>query len=72
MQFSVVYSDGTWVFKVSSLEDEPDYLEEFEITNLKEAQGIADELVAEIMEMTDDLFDDAEQMDFLTNNEKQS
>ena len=71
MQFSVVYSDGTWVFKVSSLDDEPDYLEEFEITNLKEAQGIADELVAEIMEMTDDLFDDAEQMDFLTNNQKQ-
>lgn len=71
MQFSVVYSDGTWVFKVSSLEDEPDYLEEFEITKLEEAQSIAEELVAEIMEMTDDLFDDDRQIDFLPYNEKQ-
>lgn len=71
MQFTVVYSDGVWSFKVSSLEDEPDYLEEFEITKLEEAQNIADELIAEIMEMTDDIFDDVEQMNFLTNNQKQ-
>ena len=70
MQFTVTYSDGAWAFKVSSLEDEPDYLEEFEITKLEEAQSIADERVAEIMEMTEDIFGDIEEMGLFNNNQK--
>ena len=50
MQFTVEYDDGVWVFTVSSDDDEPEYLEEFEITNLGDAIAAAGELIEEIKE----------------------
>ncbi len=54
VQFSVTYEDGIWVFSVSSLEGEPEYLEEFEITNLGDARSIAEKLVEEIRDLTEE------------------
>lgn len=53
MQFTVEYDDGVWIFNVSSDGDEPDYVEEFEITNLADAKAAAFELIEEIMEMAE-------------------
>jgi hypothetical protein len=50
MQFTVEYDDGVWIFTVTSDDDEPDYLEEFEITNLADAVAAAKELIEEIKE----------------------
>lgn len=50
MQFTVEYSDGAWIFTVASDENEPDYLEEFEITNISDAIAAAKDLIEEIME----------------------
>lgn len=50
MQFQVEYDDGVWVFTVASDDDEPDYLEEFEITNLADAMAAAKDLLQEIQE----------------------
>ncbi len=50
MQFTVEYDDGVWVFTVSSDDDEPDYLEEFEITNIGDAAAADKDLIEEIME----------------------
>jgi hypothetical protein len=46
----VQYDDGVWIFTVASDDDEPDYLEEFEITNLADAKAAAKDLIEEIME----------------------
>lgn len=48
MQFSVQYDDGVWYFEVSSGENEDDYLEEFEITNLADAKAAAADLINEL------------------------
>jgi hypothetical protein len=50
MQFTVEYADGTWLFTVASGDDEPDYLEEFEISNIADARAAALDLIEEIME----------------------
>jgi len=50
MQFTVQYDDGVWIFTIASDDDEPDYLEEFEITNLADAVAAAQELIEEIKE----------------------
>jgi hypothetical protein len=50
MQFTVEYDDGVWIFTVASDDDEPDYLEEFEITNIGDAAAAAKDLIVEIME----------------------
>lgn len=50
MQFTVEYDDGVWIFTVASDDDEPDYLEEFEITNLSDAMAAARDLIEEIRE----------------------
>jgi hypothetical protein len=50
MQFTVEYDDGVWIFTVTSDDDEPEYLEEFEITNLGDAIAAAGELIEEIKE----------------------
>ncbi len=48
MQFTVEYDDGVWIFTVASDDDEPDYLEEFEIANVGDAVAAAKELIEEI------------------------
>jgi hypothetical protein len=48
MQFSVQYDDGVWYFEVSSSENEDEYLEEFEITNLADAKSAAADLLKEL------------------------
>jgi hypothetical protein len=48
MQFSVQYEDGVWYFSASSGENEDDYLEEFEITNLADAKAAAADLITEL------------------------
>ena len=48
MQFTVQYDDGVWLFTVASDDDEPEYLEEFEITNLDDAMAAAQDLIEEI------------------------
>lgn len=66
MQFTVEYDDGVWIFTVSSDDDEPDYLEEFEITNLNDAAAAAKELITEIMEAAeaeDEEDDDADPLE---------
>lgn len=60
MQFTVTYADGVWAFKVNSVDDEPEYLEEFEIDDEAEAKLVVAELIEEIQELTDDAdLDDA-------------
>ena len=48
MQFTVQYDDGVWLFTVASDDDEPEYLEEFEITNVDDAMAAAQDLIEEI------------------------
>jgi ferric-dicitrate binding protein FerR (iron transport regulator) len=50
MQFTVEYNAGVWIFTVTSDDDEPDYLEEFEITNQADAAATAYELIEELKE----------------------
>jgi hypothetical protein len=50
MQFTVQYDDGVFVFTVASDDDEPDYLEEFEIAHIEDAKAAAKDLIVEIME----------------------
>ena len=66
MQFTVEYDDGVWVFTVSSDDDEPDYLEEFEIANVGDAVAAAKELIEEIRdaaEAEDEEDDDADPLE---------
>lgn len=66
MQFTVEYDDGVWVFTVTSDDDEPEYLEEFEITNYSDAKAAAADLLKEIAEANDpDEGDDDPFEDFL-------
>jgi hypothetical protein len=58
MRLSVVYNAGVWEFSVSSDEDSDDYLEVFELTDLKEAQEAAWDLMEEIAKGRDDPFAD--------------
>lgn len=53
MQFTVQYDDGVWVFTVASDDDESEYLEEFEITNLDDAMAAAQELIEEIRDVAE-------------------
>jgi len=50
MQFTVTYADGVWAFRVNSVDDEPEYLEEFEIDDESEAKAVVEELIEEIRE----------------------
>jgi hypothetical protein len=50
MQFSVQYEDGVWYFSASSGENEDEYLEEFEITNLADAKSAAADLLKELQD----------------------
>ena len=50
MQFSVQYEDGVWYFSASSGENEDEYLEEFEITNLADAKSAAADLLNELQD----------------------
>jgi len=60
MQFTVTYADGTWAFRVNSVDGEPEYLDEFEIDDESEAKLVVTELIEEIQELTDDApIDDA-------------
>jgi len=60
MQFTVTYADGVWAFRVNSVDDEPEFLEEFEIDDESEAKLVVAELIEEIQELTDDAeIDDA-------------
>lgn len=54
MEFSVVFEDGAWVFRVTSTGDGPTYIEEFEITDFDEACAAAVELIEEIAREDDD------------------
>ena len=54
MQFTVTYADGVWAFRVNSVDDEPEFLEEFEIDDESEAKLVVAELIEEIQELTDD------------------
>lgn len=54
MQFTVIYEDGVFSFRVESVDDEPEYLEEFEINDLEEAKTVAAEVIEEIQRLTDD------------------
>lgn len=66
MQFTVEYDEGTWIFTVSSNEDEAEYLEEFEITNYADAKAAAADLIKEIAEAAEaDDDDDVPFEDFL-------
>ena len=53
MQFTVEYDDGVWLFTVTSGDNDNDYLEEFEITNIEDAAAAAADLVKEIMEIAE-------------------
>jgi hypothetical protein len=70
MQFKVEYDDGVWLFTVESGEDEPDYREEFDISNLADAQAAAADLIEEIMEAyeAEDEGDDEEPFDDFVND----
>lgn len=71
MQFTVEYADGVWIFTVSSAEDEPEYLEEFEITNYADAKAAAADLIKEIAEAAEaDDSDDDPFEDFLDELEE--
>lgn len=54
MQFTVIYEDGMWSFRVESTGEEDEYLEEFEIDDLAEAKAAVQELVEEIQEIAED------------------
>ncbi len=58
MRLVVTYDDGVWEFSVSSDADGDDYLDVFELTDLKEAQEAARDLMEEIAKSRDDPFDD--------------
>lgn len=60
MQFTVDYSAGTWVFTVTGGDDEPEYLEEFEVNTLQDAQAAVLDLLEELVEAdeADDIEDD--------------
>lgn len=58
MRLVVTYDDGVWEFSVSSDIDGDDYLDVFELTDLKEAQEAAWDLMEEIAKSRDDPFDD--------------
>jgi len=61
MQFSVTYEDGVWVFNVSSSEGEPDYQEEFEITNIADARLAARQLIEEIRDRSENDSDEEDE-----------
>lgn len=66
MQFTVEYDDGVWLFTVTSGDNDDNYLEEFEITNLEDAANAAADLVREIMEIAegeDDLDEEADPLE---------
>jgi hypothetical protein len=50
MKFTVEYEDGVWLFNVEASESEPHYMEEFDISNLADAQAAASDLIKEIRE----------------------
>lgn len=61
MQFQVEYSAGTWVFTVAGGDNEPEYLEEFEVNSLQDAQAAALDLLEELLEA--DEVDDIDEND---------
>lgn len=67
MRLTVTYSDGTWEFSVSSDDEDGDYLEVFELTDLREAQDAAWDLMEELSKLKsdpfDDLFDEEDELD---------
>jgi len=66
MQFTVEYDDGVWLFTVTSGDNDDNYLEEFEITNIEDAANAAADLVREIMEIAegeDDLDEEADPLE---------
>jgi hypothetical protein len=58
MEFRVVFEDGCWLFQVSSGENEDNYFEEFEITDLNEARDTVWDLVEEISRADEDFQED--------------
>jgi len=71
MQFQVEYDDGVWIFTVASDDDEPEYLEEFEITNLDDAMAAARDLIEEIRdaaEAEDEEDDEADPLEGFLND----
>jgi len=58
MRVTITYEDGVWEFSVSSDDDDEDYLEVFELTDLREAQDAAWDLMDEITKGAVDPFDD--------------
>jgi hypothetical protein len=67
MRLTVVYENGTWEFSVASDEEGDDYLEVFELSDLREAQDAAWDLMEEISKVRydpfNDLFDESEEDD---------
>lgn len=64
MKFTVEYDAGTWLFNVEASESEPHYVEEFDITNLVDAQAAASDLIKEIQEAYDLGEEDDGEIDF--------
>lgn len=67
MKVTITYEDGSWVFEVVSTGDEDTYCEQFEVTDLSDAQDAAWDLMEELAKHHDpiadafgDLFDDEE------------
>jgi hypothetical protein len=58
MRLVVTYDAGVWEFSVSSDADGDDYLEVFELTDLKEAQDAAWDLMEELARHQTDPFAD--------------
>jgi hypothetical protein len=53
MKFTVTFDEGSWVFEVASTGDEDPYSEIFELTDIDEAKGAAEDLFDEILEICD-------------------
>lgn len=62
MRFTVTYEDGIFKFEVASADEDNDYFEEFEITDLNEAKDTAWELVQDIKEMAEEEMDPFEDL----------
>jgi len=58
MEFKVIFEAGCWVFQVSSSDNEDNYFEEFEITDLNEARDAVWDLVEEISKVDEDFQED--------------
>ncbi len=57
MKVTITYEDGSWNFEVVSTGDEDTYYEQFELTDLSEAQDAAWDLMEELATRHDPIAD---------------